>query len=442
MTDHPALQDVTPHGPATAAAVWLATSILDGEMSLEDSLTATATHFLGSPRVDVVAAALTTFPPEDETDWTTLGGRAWLREWTRPGGTVTVVPPPGAGAEAALSMPWVSQLARRGICAVVDRDLLPEEAHQDRSELARLGIRSLVGSTFSPGGEMLGSMSIGSAGTGPWPTTLVEDLRLLTATLASRLDLAHSRRALADALDTGGEVRRAYQQFLASVGHELRTPLAAIVGYTEMLMQEAADAPPEPVATSVLTDGPVILRACNQLVSVMDGLLGTGRTLASGDTRQQVNVADALADVVHWHRAPAATAQVELVVGVDPDTTVWAHPSGVRQVLTNLVTNAIAYHHAGGSVRLSAESFGGESGHDMVRIIVRDDGPGLTPDQLGRVFEPFVRFAAPQAKGSGLGLPLSRTIAERDGGTVRAESTPGVGSTFWVELPASAPPTD
>jgi signal transduction histidine kinase len=92
-------------------------------------------------------------------------------------------------------------------------------------------------------------------------------------------------------------------------------------------------------------------------------------------------------------------------------------------------------------VHLSADTFLGESGHEMVRIVVRDDGPGLTAEQLVHVFEPFVRFALPGTLGSGLGLPMSRTIAERDGGTVRGESTPGVGSTFWVELPASPPPT-
>lgn len=441
MTGHLALQDTSPHGPATSGAVALATTILDGETSLDLALAEVAAHFLATSRVDVVATALTKFPPEDESGWTMLGGRAWLHEWVREGSTLTIVPPPGAGPEAALSMPWMSQFARREIVALVDRDLLPDAARQDREELARLGLRSLAASTFTPGGEMLGSLSLNSVQTGPWPHSLMEDLRLLTAAISSRLAFDHSRRALAESIAIGAEARAAYQQFFASVGHELRTPLAAIVGYTEILLQDAEEQPAEPVVASLLHDGPVILRACDQLVSVMDSLLGTGRTLASGDTRQSVVVADALADVVHWHRTPAGTAQVDLVVAVDPTMTVWAHPAGVRQILTNLVTNAISHHHAQGSVHLSADTFLGESGHDMVRIVVRDDGPGLSPDDLARAFEPFVRFASRAVRGSGLGLPMSRTIAERDGGTVRGESTPGVGSAFWVELPATRPQT-
>lgn len=441
MTGHPALQDTSPRGRATASAVALATRILDGQVSVDLALADVAAHFLAADRVAAVTAALIKVPPDDESGWTTLGGRAWLHEWVREGSDLTFIPPPGAGPDAALSMPWLSQFARHDIVALVDRDLLPDSAAQDRIELTRVGVRSVVAATLTPGGEMLGSLSLASTLAGPWPSAVIEDLRLLNAAISSRLALAHSRRALADSIATGTEARLAYQQFFASVGHELRTPLAAIVGYTEILLQDAADQPPEPVVASLLHDGPIILRACDQLVSVMDSLLGTGRTLASGDTRQPVSVADAVADVVHWHRTPAQASEIDIAVVVDPTTTVWAHPSGVRQVLTNLVTNAITHHRVGGLVSVSAESLLGESGQEMVRIVVRDDGSGLTPDQLRRSFEPFVRFAPSEIRGSGLGLPMSRTIAERDGGTVRGESTPDVGSAFWVELPAAAPQT-
>jgi signal transduction histidine kinase len=121
---------------------------------------------------------------------------------------------------------------------------------------------------------------------------------------------------------------------------------------------------------------------------------------------------------------------------------VWAHPAGVRQVLTNLLGNAITHHHhpGGGMVRISTARLVGESGRSMVRIIVRDDGPGLAAEQMRHVFEPFVRFAGRDTKGSGLGLSISRTIAERDGGAVLGESEQGVGSSFWLELPEDGSP--
>ncbi len=265
-------------------------------------------------------------------------------------------------------------------------------------------------------------------------------LRLLNASIASRLTLEQSRRALAEAIETGTQAQLAYQQFFGAVGHELRTPLAAVLGYTEGLIDDAEHAPPEVVSSGMLRDGPVILRACDQLLAVVDSLLGAGRTLTSDDQREDVLLTDAIADVVHWHRTPAQSAHVEMHVKADPDATAWAHPSGVRQVLTNLVGNAIAHHHPdGGNVHLTTERLLGESGQEMVRIIVRDDGPGLPPEQLARVFEPFVRFSPRTTKGSGLGLSICRTIAERDGGAVRGESTPGTGSAFWLELPVFVP---
>jgi signal transduction histidine kinase len=338
-------------------------------------------------------------------------------------------------------MPWLSELGRKGIVALVDRELLPPEAALDREELRRIGVSSIIASALLNHGEMFGSLSAGGAQAGYWPPVLVADIKLLTAAIASRLTLEHSRRALAEAIEAGAEAQLAYQQFFAAVGHELRTPLAAILGYTEVLVDDAAQSPQDPVSAGLLRDGPVILRAGEQLVAVVDSLLGAGRALASGDERQDVVVSDAIADVVHWHRTPARTAGVEMHVDVDPTATAWAHASGVRQVLTNLVGNAIAHHRpTGGHVHLSTTRLLGESGQPMLRIIVRDDGPGLTAEQVERAFEPFTRFAAPGTKGSGLGLSISRTIAERDGGAVRGESIPGKGSSFWLELPACAPP--
>ncbi|RYC07417.1 sensor histidine kinase [Nocardioides zhouii] len=437
MIEHPALQDVSAGGPVSGEAAALAARIMQGEVGVGEAIGDMAAHLLADSRVEIVVAALTRVGPEDEDGWRRLGGRAWVREWSRPWSTTSLLPPPGAGAEAAQSMPWLSQFGRRGTVVLVDRELLPPEADQDRSELGAVGIRSVAATSFSARGEMFGSLSAASIGAGLWPQTLVDDLRLLTSAVTARLALEQSRRALAEAIDAGAEAQEGYQQFFAAVGHELRTPLAAITGYTEVLLDDAAQAPDGPVAEALLRDGPVILRASEQLVAVVDSLLGAGRALASDDTRQDVGVADALADVVHWHRATALAAHVEIFVDVDPELTVWAHASGVRQVLANLLGNAITHHRAdGGTVRLSASGLLGESGQPMVRIIVRDDGPGLDADQLAHAFDPFVRFATRGTQGTGLGLSICRTIAERDGGAVRGISTVGTGSSFWLELPA------
>jgi signal transduction histidine kinase len=441
MTGHPCLQDTTARGPVSSAAADITASILSGEVTLDEAIARTAAHLLADARVEVVAAALTSFDPEDKEGWARLGGRAWVHEWALTASTMSILPPPGAGAEAALTMPWLSRFARADIAVLIDRDLLPPNAEQDREELARIGVQSLIGTAFISRGEMFGSLSAASGDSGPWPEVLIDDLRLLTSAITARITLEHSRRALAEAIDAGTEAQLAYQHFFASVGHELRTPVASVLGYTEVLLDEAEHSPPEMVAAGVLRDGPAMLRACDQLLHVVDSLLGAGRTLSGDDHRQGVVIADALDDVVHWHRTPAETAGVKVQIDVDPTATAWAHESGVRQVLTNLLGNAIAHHHpTGGTVHLTTERLRGESGQAMLRIIVRDDGPGLDADQLLHVFEPFVRYAEAGTKGSGLGLSISRTIAERDGGAVRGESTPGRGSSFWLELPEYVPP--
>ena len=445
MTGSRALQDVPLDTPVSPAASRLATLVLDTGTSLDAAFSRVADHLLTLPRVEVVTIALTTFAPEDETGWVHLGQRAWVTEWLRPGTACSILPPPDAGPEAALSMPWVSPRAREGALVVVDIDLLPPEAEQDRRELSANSIRSLVVHAQVADGVMFGSLAMGGAGVGPWPERHVADFRLLNAALTSRIALEQARRSLAEAVAVGAQSRETQQHFFASIGHELRTPLTAIIGYTEMLVDEAEQNTADPFAEAVLRDGGVILRASEQLMAVVEDLLSAGRTLGAEEIRQSVDVAAAVGDVLHWHRATARSADVELTSGVSSGQAVWAHAAGFRQVLSNLIGNAVVHNVPNGSVEVSTKALRGESGEPRLRVIVRDTGPGLTPEQLAHIFQPFVRYARPSVKGTGLGLSLSRSIAERDGGTVGAESTPGGGSAFWVELPVNEgeqPPED
>ncbi len=138
-------------------------------------------------------------------------------------------------------MPWMSQLARHQVVAIADADQLPPEAAQDRREMSAFGVRAIMSTTQIAEGSMYGGLSVLSAKAGPWPETYVADLRLLSAALTSRMAAEQAKRSLADAIALGDQARATQQQFFATIGHELRTPIAAIVGFAEMLADEAHD---------------------------------------------------------------------------------------------------------------------------------------------------------------------------------------------------------
>lgn len=339
-------------------------------------------------------------------------------------------------------MPWVSQRSRLGIVVIPDRDKLPHEAAQDAREMAQCHVRGIVNTSLLSGADMFGSFSMGSERAGDWPESLVADLRLLSSAFTSRMSADAARRSLADAIVRGDQASAVQQQFFAATGHELRTPISAILGFAEVLQSEAEDLEGvedvQQVAgfvAQVRKDAGIIVGAGEQLLAIVEDLLSTARLLGDGG-RETVMVAEAVQDVVHWVRTPASAAEVQVSVEVDPALVVAATPAGVRQVLTNLVGNAIAHNRRGGAVTVTATSTRGEGGESRVRISVRDTGPGLTPRQLSQVFEPFVRFAEPGVRGTGLGLSLARAVAERDGGRLGVDSRPGEGSTFWIDLPA------
>ncbi len=382
------LQELTDDVGVSAGAAALSRRLLLAEESVSGACELIAAHLLGSEEVEMVVVALTLTPPDDREAWLHLGDRVWLREWVRAGSPCSSVPR-GEGPEGALTMPYVSQWARDEVVAVPDRDLLPPEGAKDRDELAQV-------------------------------------------TIAAQ----HSRSLLTDALAVGEQARQGQQQFFATVGHELRTPLSTIIGYAELLTDQAERQPAGQFADEVGRDAGHVLTASEHLLAVVEDLLGTGRLLGSEDSRRAVDVAGAVADVLHWHRVPAERNRVAVASVVPAGLQVLARPAGLRQVLTNLVGNAIVHNRAGGTVEVGAQPLAGEGGQPRVRVTVRDTGRGLSAVQLRSAFEPFVRFAGPAVKGTGLGLPLARTVAERDGGEIGAVSTPGEGSVFWVDLPA------
>ena len=223
----------------------------------------------------------------------------------------------------------------------------------------------------------------------------------------------------------------AKQEFLARANHELRTPLTAIAGFSETLLGAAAG----PINEEQRTQVGMVKEASEQLLGLVDQLLDLGR-VESGHAvieSTETDLGVLLTDVFELMRPIAGNRGIALVADVSPGIVLRTDPDLLGQIVRNLVSNAIKFTDAGGTVTLR-----GSAGSHSALIAVVDTGIGIAASELDLVFEPFIQVESAQSgrpKGTGLGLAICRDLASALGGTVRLESTPGEGSTFAVELP-------
>nr|WP_249420095.1 PAS domain-containing protein [Rhabdothermincola salaria] len=243
--------------------------------------------------------------------------------------------------------------------------------------------------------------------------------------------------ALREAKEHAERASKAKSEFLSRISHELRTPLNAMLGFAQLLeVEELAEPAPEFVAQ--------ILRAGDHLLSLINDLLDIGRieTEHLNLHLEPIDATRALAEVAELAGPLAARSSVTLAAA-RPGTqavAVLADRQRLLQVLLNLTSNAIKYNHPGGRVDLEAI----RTDDGRVQLTVADTGRGLEPEQVDRLFVPFDRLGLEHTgiEGSGVGLALSRGLTEKMGGTLGVRSAPGVGSTFWVDLPlAGADPS-
>jgi PAS domain S-box-containing protein len=249
--------------------------------------------------------------------------------------------------------------------------------------------------------------------------------------------------ALRAAKEHAERASSAKSEFLSRVSHELRTPLNAMLGFAQLLELEDLG---EQAAECV----DQIMRAGDHLLDLINDVLDIARIESDHmDLRiEPLDAAAALREVLRLTEALAARAGVTLVDRCDEDrgdgptttVTVRADRQRLLQVLLNLVSNAIKYNVADGSVDVEVST----TPAGRARLSVTDTGSGLDDDQLTRLFVPFDRlgFEHSSIEGTGVGLALSRGLAERMGGTLGVRSTLGVGSTFWIELPIASTTDD
>ena len=225
------------------------------------------------------------------------------------------------------------------------------------------------------------------------------------------------------------------QEFVANVSHELRTPLSLIKSAAETLL-DGGKADPE-VTTRFLS---IIDKHASRLTLLIDDLLLLAR-LDSGRIElqlQPVALHGAAQEAIDDAALIARARRVTLENRVPEAVTAEADPARLRQVLANLIDNAIKYGAEGGRVVVGGRGLEGA----LVEITVRDDGPGIPAEAKARIFERFYRADKARSReqgGTGLGLAIVKNVVQAHGGDVRVESAPGKGSEFFITLPAARP---
>jgi two-component system phosphate regulon sensor histidine kinase PhoR len=222
--------------------------------------------------------------------------------------------------------------------------------------------------------------------------------------------------------------------FIATVSHELRTPLAAVHGAAKTLLRDDVDLGDE-VARQLLA---LVSEQSDRLARMVEDIL-LANTLDSPElqlTMEHVDAAELAAEVIAAARMHASEELTLELVAPPSVSRVAADRDKLRQVLVNLLANAIKYSPFGGRIAVELRGDGGR-----VEIVVRDEGLGIAPSEQRLIFEKFYRADVNMTRGvsgSGLGLYISRELVNRMGGTISVQSQPGQGSTFVVTLSAVA----
>jgi PAS domain S-box-containing protein len=243
-----------------------------------------------------------------------------------------------------------------------------------------------------------------------------------------------AEEALERAMLAAEQANQAKSEYLSRMSHELRTPLNAILGFAQLLEMEGLRQDQREGLGHILSGAQHLLVLINEVLDI--AAIESGRLPLSVEP---VPVTDVLAEAVSLVR-PLADQQGILLVDQPQacDTHILGDRQRLKQILLNLLSNAIKYNREGGSVQLACEQLAGE----RLQIKVTDTGVGLPAEVFERLFVPFDRLGSERTavEGTGLGLPLSKRLAEAMGGTLELVSTVGQGSTFWVELPLTEGP--
>jgi len=229
----------------------------------------------------------------------------------------------------------------------------------------------------------------------------------------------------------------AKSDFLSSMSHELRSPLNAILGFAQLMESDVTPQTPSQKESTgqILQAGWYLLDLINEILDL--ALIESGKLMLS---QEPMSLDEVMVDCRAMIEPQAKKYGVTMrFCAFDKSSFVRADRTRVKQVLINLLSNAIKYNHAGGAVVVECTVMSAE----RIRISIKDTGPGLSPEKIAQLFQPFNRLGQESngEEGTGIGLVMTKRLVELMGGVIGVESAVGVGSVFWVELTRAVEPT-
>jgi signal transduction histidine kinase/ActR/RegA family two-component response regulator len=356
-----------------------------------------------------------------------------------------------------------NQALQRTLNGIIDRQRIESQRRSDDLSAAltralALGLLGLIGSVISIaifGVGLLRSITqpmrriVGAAarlGAGDFATRVPEsgtgDLRGLAASLNKMaVSLQHSRteldiqnKELAASREEADRANLAKSEFLSRMSHELRTPLNAILGFAQLLELDDISERQRDNVGHIVAGGRHLLDLINEILEISRIEAGS-----MNPDIEPVHGPSIIQEAIEMVGPLALQRGISMTADTDGFSHVWlaADQQRLKQILLNLLANAVKYNHDAGSVTVSLRA-----SNSRVQIAVTDTGLGIAQDQLSKMFIPFERLGAESSdvEGTGLGLVLALRLAEAMNGTIHVQSQPWIGSTFSVDLPLSEAP--
>ena len=350
-----------------------------------------------------------------------------------PGGGARVMATAGVGADdylepgTTITVPDSILEQVIGAGTTVYREDIAEQRYPEEAGLLALGIRARVLAPLQLGTRSIGALAIARSE----PASFREEelgfvtlLGRLVATGVQNLRTYEAERATVEELRRLSALRA---DFVSLVSHELRSPMAAVIGSARTLQARWRELRPDQREAFLA----VIADETTRLSVLVGDVLDTSR-IEAGTFGYQFGEVD-LSEVLRDSVAAAEIGQDEVRLSAELPTalpSIRGDAERLRQLVDNLISNAIKYSESGGEVGVDV---GADDGHVIVRV--RDAGPGIRPEHQVQIFEKFGRAGGSAKPGTGLGLFLSRSFAEAHGGSLDVESTPGEGAVFILRLP-------